>query len=261
MVQFQYSSEASRRSIQAEEIQWLRNTEIRRIYLIPRLCFQVKNKSGFAVEFDIQIVFHQMRHFIRYCKNYKNLPQVSVLCFLKFITSNCVTLIILFLLITMCGPDSQDTWQWQCGINHLQADIILMNMCNLHGVPNTFLDELLTFLSSDLLPQDNNLTRTTYETKRMVMEMGLEHVPIHYCPAGLVFYEGEENRDLEECPKCRQPRYVPGSNKVPMKVLWYFPIIPRLQRLFRCQEVAKLLKYHLANQSEDGMLQSMLHRE
>ena len=160
----------------------------------------------------------------------------------------------------MISESTQPVWDG-CGINRLQAGIILMNMCNLHGVPNTFLDELLTFLSSDLLPRGNNLTRTTYETKRMVMKMGLEHVPIHCCPAGHVLYEGEENKDLEECPKCSQPRYVPGSNKVPVKVLRYFPIIPRLQRLFRCREVAKLLKYHSANQSEDGMVRSVLHSE
>ena len=160
----------------------------------------------------------------------------------------------------MISQSTQPVWDG-CGINCLQASIILMNMYNLHGVPNTFLDELLTFLSSDLLPRGNNLTSITYETKRMVMKMGLEYVLIHYYPAGHVLYEGEENMDLEECPKCRQPCYVPDSNKVLVKVLQYFPIIPRLQRLFRCQEVAKLLKYHSANQSEDGMLRFVLHSE
>jgi acetyl-CoA carboxylase beta subunit len=72
------------------------------------------------------------------------------------------------------------------------------------------------------------LTRTTYETKRMVMKMGREHVSIHCCAAGHVLYEEEGNKDLEECPKCSLPRYVIGSNKVPVKVLRYFPIIPRL---------------------------------
>jgi hypothetical protein len=40
-----------------------------------------------------------------------------------------------------------------CSINQLQARMIFMNMCHLYGVPNTFLDELLTFLLVDLFPQ------------------------------------------------------------------------------------------------------------
>jgi hypothetical protein len=88
---------------------------------------------------------------------------------------------------------TQPVWEG-CSINRLQAGIVFMNMCNLYGVPNTFLDELLTFLSVDLLPRGNNLTRNSYETKQMVTKMGL-------------------------------PRFVPGSNKIPVKVLRYFPII------------------------------------
>jgi hypothetical protein len=126
---------------------------------------------------------------------------------------------------------TQPVWDG-CSINRLQAGIVLMNLCNLYGVPYTFLDELFTFLSADLLPRGNNLTRNTYETKRMVMKLGLEHVLIHCCPHGHVLYEGEENRDLTECPVCNTPRFVPGSSIVPLKVLRYFPIIPRFQRLF-----------------------------
>jgi hypothetical protein len=127
------------------------------------------------------------------------------------------------------------------------------------GCPNTFLDELLTFLSADLLPRGNNLTRTLYETKRMIMKMGLEHVPIHCCPHGHILYEGQGNEDLTECPKCQLPKYVAGSNKVPVKVLRYFPIIPRFQHLYRCPEIAKLLKSHASNQSPDGLMRSIVH--
>jgi hypothetical protein len=67
---------------------------------------------------------------------------------------------------------TQPVWEG-CSINRLQAGIVFMNMCNLYGVPNTFLDELLTFLSVDLLPRGNNLTRNSYETKQMVTKMGL----------------------------------------------------------------------------------------
>jgi hypothetical protein len=64
-----------------------------------------------------------------------------------------------------------------------------MNIYNLYEVPNTFLDKLLTFLSTVLLPWGNNLTITAYETKHMVMKMGLDHVPICCYPDGHILYK------------------------------------------------------------------------
>lgn len=145
-----------------------------------------------------------------------------------------------------------------CPVNRLQAGIILLNMCNLFGVSNTFLDKLLLFLAGDLLPKSNCLPRNTYETKRMVMRMGLKHKAIHCCPDGHILYNGVDNKDLQECPTCNVPRYIAGSNQVPRKVLRYFPLVPRLQRLFRCPEVAKLMKWHAQNHSQDGLMHSVV---
>jgi len=39
-----------------------------------------------------------------------------------------------------------------CGVNRLQASIVLLNMVNIYGIPYTFLDEVLRFLAADLLP-------------------------------------------------------------------------------------------------------------
>ena len=71
-----------------------------------------------------------------------------------------------------------------------------MNIANLFGVSNTFIDELLHFLASDLLSQSNFFPRSTYKMKRMVMRMGLEHQVIHYCQKGCVLYDNEENEHL-----------------------------------------------------------------
>ena len=136
-----------------------------------------------------------------------------------------------------------------CGVNRLQACIVLLNMVNIFGIPYMFLDELLRFLVADLLPQSNYLPRTTYEMKSILMKMGLEHKAIHCCSSGHILYEGPENEDLSQCPCCGEERYIVGSNNVPQKVLRYFPIIPRLQRLFHYPEVAKLLKWHATNKS------------
>ena len=41
---------------------------------------------------------------------------------------------------------------------------------------------------------------------------------------------------------------------MPRKVLHYIPIIPRFQRILRCQSVSQLIDYHAKNQSEDGVI-------
>ena len=47
------------------------------------------------------------------------------------------------------------------------------------------------------------------------------------------------------CPVCGQGRYKSGKDKkVPRKVVWYFPITPRLQRYFVDPKEAKLMQWH-----------------
>ena len=44
----------------------------------------------------------------------------------------------------------------------------------------------------------------------------------------------------------------PPRKKVPAKVMWYAPIIPRLKRLFRNNEHAKLMRWHKDERKKDG---------
>ena len=41
---------------------------------------------------------------------------------------------------------------------------------------------------------------------------------------------------------------------MPRKVLHHIPIIPRLQRLFRCESIAQFMDYHAHNRSGYGVL-------
>jgi len=43
--------------------------------------------------------------------------------------------------------------------------IVLINMINLYGVPQTFVDELLHFISADLLPPSKLFTSKLIENK------------------------------------------------------------------------------------------------
>jgi hypothetical protein len=46
----------------------------------------------------------------------------------------------------------------------------------------------------------------------------------------------------------------PPRKRVPAKVMWYAPIIPRLKRLFRNKEHAWLLRRHKEDRKKDVML-------
>ena len=58
-------------------------------------------------------------------------------------------------------------------------------------------------------------------------------------------------------------RYDPGDvdvepprKRVPAKVMWYAPIIPRLKRLFKNGEHAKLMRWHSDDRKKDGKLRA-----
>ncbi|GJX46422.1 hypothetical protein Tco_0271612 [Tanacetum coccineum] len=75
-----------------------------------------------------------------------------------------------------------------------------------------------------------------YAIKKTFKTIGLGYESIHACEHDCCLFRGEVNKDLQFCPVCNTSRWkdsdTPGK-KVPRKVLRYFPIIPRLQRLYK----------------------------
>lgn len=47
------------------------------------------------------------------------------------------------------------------------------------------------------------------------------------------------------------------NSKVPVKVLRYFPLIPRLQRLFMCSKTATLMRWHEEERTKDGYMRHL----
>ena len=117
----------------------------------------------------------------------------------------------------------------------------------------------------NMLPKDNELPESTYEAKKVVCPLGLEVQKIHACPNDCILYRGEYE-DLNACPVCGALRYkisrddpsdVEGEcprKKIPAKVMWYAPIIPRLKRFFQNKEHAKAMRWHGEDHKKDGKL-------
>nr|XP_051206475.1 uncharacterized protein LOC127321483 [Lolium perenne] len=114
-------------------------------------------------------------------------------------------------------------------------------------------------------PKDNELPDSTYEAKKVLCPLGLEVLKIHACINDCILYRAEYE-NLEKCPVCTALRYKirrddpgdvegePPRKRVPAKVMWYAPIIPRLKRLFRNKEHARLLRWHKEDRKKDEML-------
>jgi hypothetical protein len=106
--------------------------------------------------------------------------------------------------------------------------------------------DMVIDLIKKALSDGETLPRSYYEAKRFRKDLGFSYELIHACNNDCVLF-WKENADKEECPKCKTSRwkYVEGtSTKIPQKVLRYFPIKPRLQRLYMSKEIAKDMKWH-----------------
>jgi hypothetical protein len=110
-------------------------------------------------------------------------------------------------------------------------------------------------LGEFLLPSSNILPRTYRDLNAIMKEIGMEYQAIDACPNDHIIYYGQ-HASKTECPQCQTSRYRTDqlTKKVPRKVLRHIPIIPRLQRLFRCESIAQFMDYHARNRSGDGVL-------
>ena len=121
--------------------------------------------------------------------------------------------------------------------SQLAATILLMNLCIVHGVTNGFADEMFTILSAHLLPTENVLPKNYYAAKALTGKLGLSSNSIRACDKGCVLFRGQHLQAIR-CPKCGGPRYQDETRrKIPVKVLRHFPLIPRLQRMFRSPSI------------------------
>ncbi|XP_066161895.1 uncharacterized protein [Oryza sativa Japonica Group] len=151
------------------------------------------------------------------------------------------------------------------GHKKLDTTLELLQWKAKNGVSDKAFGDLLK-LVKNILPEGNKLPETTYEAKKIVCPLGLEVHKIHACSNDCILYRGEEYENLEACPVCKALRYKirrddPGEvdgqltkKRIPAKVMWYFPIIPRLRRLFRNKGNARMLRWHAEERQQDGML-------
>nr|XP_004494940.1 uncharacterized protein LOC101496411 [Cicer arietinum] len=136
----------------------------------------------------------------------------------------------------------------------------------LHGWSDKSFSMLLDLLR-DALPEENVLPKSYYETKKIVSGLGLGYEKIHACPNDCILY-WDKYAKYEVCPKCSTSRWkttnedVQGNGietsdrrkKIPTKILRWFPLKPRLQRLYMSSKVAESMRWHHESRLNDGSL-------
>ena len=131
----------------------------------------------------------------------------------------------------------------------LATTVLLMNLCTVHGESNACANKLFGILSKHVLLENNTLSQTYFAAKSLTEKLGLSYNTIHACESGCILFRGEHANVLR-CPKCGGRRFKDEDCKAfPLKVLRHFPIIPRLQQMYRSPALAKLMVWHHENRS------------
>ena len=124
-----------------------------------------------------------------------------------------------------------------------------MQIKNKRGKSNICFDEDIALMKK-VLPKGNSCPANFDQVKRMLADLGLDHQKIDACVNNCILYY-KDNKDEVECPHCYEPRYEASTSSkqkkpIPRKVLRYFPLGPRLQRLYMSSHTAKHMRWHQA---------------
>ncbi|XP_075103248.1 uncharacterized protein LOC107832067 isoform X1 [Nicotiana tabacum] len=109
-----------------------------------------------------------------------------------------------------------------------------------------------------------------YEAKKTISKLCLDYIKIDACPNDCMLFLGNDANE-KTCKYCHTSRWKPikkrnedlvsatGKEKIkkktkkPAKILRYFPLKPRLQRLFMCSKIAKHMRWHAEDGDRDGV--------
>ena len=132
----------------------------------------------------------------------------------------------------------------------------LMHLKVLNKWSNKSFDMLLKLLN-EALPTGTILPSSHYESKTKLSNLGLGYESIHVCKYDCALF-WKEHAKLQNCPVCGESRWVDKNAKgkrVPNKVMRYFPLTPRLKRLYSSRYSAKYMRWHYSERpTEDGVL-------
>ena len=133
--------------------------------------------------------------------------------------------------------------------------MFLLNICSYFAFTHTNDCPLCYRLLGKMMPTGNHLLENRRKARQVVTGLGMDYDRIHACVNDCVLFHNE-HAGLDVCPKCGEPRYKEGmqGTTIPRKVLRHFPLIPRIQHMFRSRGTSELLTWHSTSRSNDGVM-------
>nr|GEZ08869.1 hypothetical protein [Tanacetum cinerariifolium] len=122
-----------------------------------------------------------------------------------------------------------------------------------------FNEMLDIFQNVFLTAKGYKLPPSCYAIKKTLKTIELGYESMHACVNDCFLFWGDTNKDVHFCPVRNTSRWKDSNTprkKVPKMVLCYFPIIPRLQRLYKSSHTAKEMTWHATGKcTEPGKMQ------
>jgi hypothetical protein len=136
----------------------------------------------------------------------------------------------------------------------------------MYGISNKAMEGVL-FLISKFVPKGHCVPNTMEKVQRVVRDLGLDYIKIDACENHCVLF-WEEYEKLDICPKCKALRWKAddrgasnindGQDKnrcrVAVKIFRYFPLTPRLRRLYMSESTSSEMRWHEKGRVDDGKL-------
>jgi len=136
----------------------------------------------------------------------------------------------------------ESLWDGCTKQSKLSACVQLLNMKSTLNLTQTTFNKFTEFTKS-CMPDNGNLVSSFYDAKKFMRPLGLSYDKYDVCPNYCMLYYGVDAMKTN-CDFCGSLRYKSrnptskGSNKSE-KQLQYFPVTPKLQRLFMSPHHAK----------------------
>ncbi|CAM8999989.1 unnamed protein product [Rhodiola kirilowii] len=107
-------------------------------------------------------------------------------------------------------------------------------------------------------PFVSSLPDSYYECRSVIRSFGLHYEKIDACINDCILYRKQYANEVE-CPVCKAPRWkttmIDKKKKcISQKILRYFPLTPRLQRLYMSVKTADSMRWHHEERVDDGVL-------
>ncbi|CAH9130990.1 unnamed protein product [Cuscuta epithymum] len=143
--------------------------------------------------------------------------------------------------------------------SHTRLSVVaeLLSVKSQYNMSDACYDKVASIVER-IVPGDNHLPKSFYQSKKMIHGLGLPYFKIDACENNCMLFDGND-KDLMYCKVCGVCRYQEGSidrggkmKPISKKVLRYLPITERLKRMYMSSKTSEFMTWHMRGGSGDG---------